>query len=98
MPDLEFDASDDRGDDGFPDAPDHLQGHESIWNMAVAAELGGASEADRDMLADAHYEGYVNPNISPDDRNEWREFADDMRDEFGVDMDWDAWRHEMGYN
>jgi hypothetical protein len=99
----------DNGDDGTapndpgpyaaPSPPDNLQGHESVWNMANAAMLSGAEVDERDEIARAHYEGYVNPAYptgSPD-REAWRDYADILREEYDLDMDWVAWRAEMGY-
>jgi hypothetical protein len=88
-----------------PEPPEWLQGHESVWNGAIAANLAGA---DRNEFADAHYFGYVQRDgegahddyegMTPAERKEWRLIADDMREDLDVDLDWDAWRDEMGYN
>jgi hypothetical protein len=79
-----------------PEPPDYLQGHDSIWNMGMQAQLGGATDEERQDLVDAHYFGYVDNDDS--DRSAWRDYADELRAEYGVELDWQSWREEMGYN
>ena len=103
MPDIP-----DSGDipiESAPEPPAWLEGHDSVWNGAHAADLKGG---DRDYFADAHYFGYVQRDgegasgnydgMTPDERKEWRAIADEYREDLDVDIDWDAWRTEMGYN
>lgn len=89
-------GADDDGFEALPATPDYLVGHESVWDMAISAQISGASEQDVQDLADWNYYGYVDRTVSPDDRHAYRMEADAMREEFGVDIDWDRWRAEMG--
>lgn len=87
--------------DAMPEPPEHLEGHDSVWNASHATILSGGTEQDRDDFADAHYFGYVqrdSEGMTPEERSEWRDYADAMRDEWDIELDWDAWREEMGYN
>lgn len=78
--------------------PDYLRGHDSVWNATSALELQGVGEQDRQDFADAHYWAYVDKDMGIDERSQWRDYADSLRDEYGIELDWDAWRHEMGYD
>lgn len=86
------------GDDFRPETPDYLSGHDSVWNAATAAELGGATSQERDIFAQQMYSAYVDRNLSSDERSQARMDAEAAMDFWGVGFDWAEWRREMGYD